>query len=103
MTQTTPSPDYQAGYRAGVEAAAKLARGMADNVGFDPVTDSGKLMRDTCLDVADNIDELARKDAINVHCGTTHGCICPAGAERNCRGWDCPRRPFNPMPSGVTA
>jgi len=21
-----------------------------------------------------------------------HGCVCPAGAESSCRGWQCPRR-----------
>jgi hypothetical protein len=60
---TETAPDYRAGYRAGVEAAAKVARGMADTVGLDPVTDSGRLMRDTCLDVADAIDDLKNEHA----------------------------------------
>jgi hypothetical protein len=54
------SDDYEAGYRAGVEAATKVAREMADAVGDDPVTDDGRTFRAACLDVADNINDLVK-------------------------------------------
>lgn len=31
--------------------------------------------------------------------GTPRGCICPPGSEATCRGFGCPRQPFNMNPT----
>jgi hypothetical protein len=31
--------------------------------------------------------------------GTPRGCICPPGSEATCKGFGCPRQPFNMNPT----
>lgn len=52
---------YDAGWKAGVQAAWEIVNGMVQSLPAEPRTLNVQLMRDTALDVADNILDLKKK------------------------------------------
>mgnify|MGYP001580821721 CR=1 FL=1 len=52
------NPEYEQGWKAGVQAAWEVVNAMIQTLPAEPITPNAKLMRDTALDVGDNILDL---------------------------------------------
>lgn len=58
---TERSADWLAGYQAGVQAAWEVTNAMVQTISPQPITHGAKVMRDTALDIGDNILDLKKR------------------------------------------